>query len=315
MKDLNVAVIGAGKMGREHIRAFQAIKGVKVTGLHSRTKVSAEQMAKEFNIPVVADSISELYEKTTADLVVVAVPELQANSVAKACFQHNWNVLLEKPAGYHLLDATDIAEAALQTQGQVFVALNRRFYSSTLTILNDLNSDKDAKRYVHIQDQQSFAEARACQHPEEVVQKFMYANSIHVIDLMRNFARGEITNVHTIMPWQKEKTQLVVSFIEFDSGDKALYECIWQGPGPWTCTVSTPNRRWNMQPLEKARFQNANERIAHEVEIDQVDQQFKAGFYRQAQEVCKAIQGEKSQAITIQESLKTMELISKIYGV
>ncbi|WED41910.1 Gfo/Idh/MocA family protein [Legionella cardiaca] len=315
MNGLNVAVIGAGKMGREHIKAFQAIKGIKVTGLFSRTKATAEQLAKEYNIPLVADSISELYEKSAADLVIVAVPELQANQIAKACFQYNWNILLEKPAGYDLLDANDIAEAARQAKGQVFVALNRRFYSSSLTILDDLNANRDAKRYIHIQDQQSFAEARACLHPEEVVQKFMYANSIHVIDLIRCFARGEVINVHSVLPWQKEKSQVVVSFIEFDSGDKALYECIWQGPGPWTCSVSTPNRRWSMQPLEKARFQNANERISHEVEMDVIDQQYKAGFYRQAQEVCKAIQGEKSQAITIEQSLKTMELINKIYGV
>ncbi|ASQ46430.1 Gfo/Idh/MocA family protein [Legionella clemsonensis] len=315
MNGLNVAVIGAGKMGREHIKAFQAIDGVKVTGLFSRTKTTAEQMAKEFNIPCVTDSVADLYEKSAAHLVVVAVPELQANSIAKACFQHNWNVLLEKPAGYDLRDANDIAEAALQARGQVFVALNRRFYSSALTILSDLNANNDAKRYIHIQDQQSFAEARGCHHPEEVVQKFMYANSIHVIDLIRYFARGEVTHVQQISPWQQEKSQMVISYIEFDSGDKALYECIWQGPGPWACAVSTAYRRWSMQPLEKACFQNANERIAHEVEMDIKDQQFKAGFYRQAQEVCKAVLGEKSQVITIKESLKTMGLINKIYGV
>lgn len=315
MDCLHVAIVGAGKMGREHIKAFQAIDGVKVAGLFSRTKENAEQVAMEYKIPFVADSISELYEKTSADLVVVAVPELQANQVAKACFQYNWTVLLEKPAGYDLMDANDIAEAALQSKRPVFVGLNRRFYSSSLTILDDLASISSDKRFIHIQDQQSFEEARSCLHPEEIVQKFMYANSIHVIDLIRLFARGEVTKVQPVLPWQKEKSQVVISSIEFDSGDKALYECIWQGPGPWACSISTPSRRWTMQPLEKARFQNANERITHEVNTDVIDQQFKAGFYRQAQEILKAIRGEKNQAITIQESLKTMELISKIYEI
>ncbi|KTD47612.1 Gfo/Idh/MocA family protein [Legionella quateirensis] len=315
MHDLNIAVIGAGKMGREHIKAFQAIPGVKVTGLLSRTFEKAEALAKEFNISCVAESIDELYQKTKADLVVVAVPELEANQVSKKCFQYNWAVLLEKPAGYDLRDAHDIAEAALTTSKPVYVGFNRRFYASAMTILDDLNSRKDDGRYIHIQDQQSYAEARACNHPEQVVQKFMYANSIHTIDLIRYFARGEVTKVVPVLPWKKEDTQIFISYVEFDSGDKALYECIWKGPGPWACAVSTPHKRWTMQPLEKARYQNANERVVHEVALDDTDQQYKAGFYKQALEVCNGVRGLPNQAITLQDSLKTMELIHQMYGV
>ena len=42
----------------------------------------------------------------------MAVPELEANRVAKRCFEHDWAVLMEKPAGYDLADAEDIAAAA-----------------------------------------------------------------------------------------------------------------------------------------------------------------------------------------------------------
>lgn len=315
MQELNIAIIGAGKMGREHIRAFQAIPGVKVTGILSRTFANAETMAKEFNIACVAQSIDELHEKTHADLVVVAVPELEANHIAKKCFQFNWAVLLEKPAGYDFKDAQDIAEAALTTTRPVYVGLNRRFYSSAMAILDDLNSREADSRYIHIQDQQSYAEARSCHHPEQVVEKFMYANSIHTIDLIRYFARGEVTKVVPVLPWKKQDTQVFISYVEFDSGDKALYECIWNGPGPWACAVSTPNKRWTMQPLEKARYQNVNERAVHEVVLDEVDQQYKAGFYKQALEVCHGVRGLPCHAITLQDSLKTMELIYKMYGV
>ncbi|CAM3026297.1 Gfo/Idh/MocA family protein [Legionella worsleiensis] len=315
MNELNIAVIGAGKMGREHIKAFQAIEGVNVTGLLSRTLEKAHALAKEFNIPCVAQSVDELHQKSQADLVVVAVPELEANQVAKHCFQYQWAVLLEKPAGYDLKDAYDIAEAALTTNKPVYVGLNRRFYASAMTILDDLNSRQDDCRYIHIQDQQSYTEARACNHPEEVVQKFMYANSIHTIDLIRYFARGGVTKVVPILPWKKEETQIFMSYVEFDSGDKALYECIWKGPGPWACAVSTPHKRWTMQPLEQARYQNINERVVHDAALDDADRQYKAGFYKQAVEVCNGIRGLPSKAITINDSLKTMELIHQMYGV
>ncbi|HHX3463851.1 TPA: Gfo/Idh/MocA family protein [Legionella pneumophila] len=314
MKDLSVAIIGAGRMGREHIKAFRAVPGVQVTGLLSRTHEKAVALASEFDIPHVAGSIAELNNQTKADLVVVAVPELEANQIAKQCFQYDWAVLLEKPAGYDLMDAHDIAEAALRSTKPVYVGLNRRFYSSSMQIRERLDAKSADKRFIHIQDQQSFEEARACQHPEKVVQKFMYANSIHTIDLIRFFARGEITKVVPVAPWKKEETQIVISYVEFDSGDHALYEGIWKGPGPWACSVSTPSVRWTMQPLEKARFQNVNERTVHDLSLDDIDQQFKAGFYIQAIEVCKGVRGEANRAITLKDSLKTMDLIHRIFG-
>ena len=45
---------------------------------------------------------------------------------------------------------------------------------------------------MQVSDQQSFAEGRAAGHPEEVVRHFMYANSIHVIDYLLQFGRGEV---------------------------------------------------------------------------------------------------------------------------
>lgn len=308
-----VAIIGAGGMAREHIRAFQA-SGVSVTGICSRTLAKAEALATEFGINAVCDDAQTLRERSQAELVVVAVPELAANSIAKAVFRENWAVLLEKPAGYDLADAEDIVKAAAGRAAPVYVGFNRRFYSSVMTTLTDLDS-RSEHRFVHVQDQQSFAEARRYNHPEPVVEKFMYANSIHVIDMLRVFCRGEVTSVNPVMPWQGAKTEVVLAHVKFDSGDAALYEGIWQGPGPWTCAVSTPNRRWMLQPLERASFQNLNERKVNPVEPDPVDVSHKAGFIRQAEAVLASMQGKQTRAVTLSEGLKTMKLINQIFGV
>jgi predicted dehydrogenase len=309
-----VAIIGAGSMAREHIRAFSALPGVSVTGLYSRTRARAEALATEFGIGSVCDDIPSLKSKSAADLVVVAVPEISANAVAKATFLEDWAVLLEKPAGYDLADALDIADAASRRRKPVLVGFNRRFYSSTMAVLADLDS-RNELRYAHIQDQQSFAEARRYNHPEPVVQKFMYANSIHVIDMMRALCRGNVVEVKQIMPWRGEETEVVLSHVAFDSGDSALYEGLWKGPGPWTCSVSTPSRRWMLQPLERAAFQNANERKQNPVEPDAADVDYKAGFLRQAEAVLGAARGAKTRAVGIAESLQTMQLINRIFGV
>jgi predicted dehydrogenase len=299
-------------MAREHIRAFSALPDVQIVGIHSRTRWRAEALAAEFAIATVADDIGALWQATKADLVVVTVPELALNAVAKAVFSRDWAVLLEKPAGYNLADARDIAAAARGRSRPVMVGFNRRFYSSTRAVLTDLASSSE-RRFIHIQDQQSFAEARRYNHPEEVVENFMYANSIHVIDMIRTFARGEISSVTPVMPWRGEKTEVVLAHIAFESGDSALYQGLWSGPGPWSCSVSTPSRRWNLQPLETATYQNVGERKQNPVEVSEDDRTFKPGFKLQAEAVLRCLKGHELAAPDLADSMQTMQLISRIF--
>ncbi|NET40057.1 MAG: gfo/Idh/MocA family oxidoreductase, partial [Cyanothece sp. SIO1E1] len=211
-------------------------------------------------------------------------------------------------------DAEDIAAAAKAHSKPVMVGFNRRFYSSVATVLADIDT-RDEARYVRIQDQQSYEEARRYNHPEEVVERFMYANSIHVIDLIRAICRGRVVDVNPIKPWMGEQTEVVLVYITFDSGDCALYEGLWKGPGPWAAAVSTPARRWLMQPLEDAAFQNAGERTRQERLRDQIDVDFKPGFFRQAEAVVASVRGQESAAVSIDQSLETMRLINRMFGV
>lgn len=314
MKKIKVAIIGAGSMGKEHARAFSAIPNVELCGVCSRTRVKAEKLAQLYNISVVCNSVDELYAKTKADLVVIAVPELQANSVAKIAFKYPWTILMEKPVGYDLSDAEDIFQYAESSNAEVLVGLNRRFYSSIQSILTHLK-DNNENRYIHIQDQQSYEEARAHNHPEKVVEKFMYANSIHNIDLAFALARGEVSDVNHIKPWQGEQTEVMLTGIKFDSGDYVLYEGVWHGPAPWACSVSTQSKRFVMQPLETLTVQPAGSRKREPIEIDQVDKDYKTGFYRQAQEAVNYVLGKASQSVTLSEAMKTMRLIHAMFGV
>lgn len=315
MREVSVAIIGAGGMGREHAKAFAAVPGVKVVGLTSRTRAKADALAQELGIAVVAHSIDDLHRQTKADLVIVAVPELSANPVAMRAFAHPWAVLMEKPAGYDLADAEKIAAAAKDRSAPVMVGLNRRFYSSSRTIKADLEMRPSEQRFIHVQDQQSYAEARRYNHPPQVVEKFMYANSIHLIDLIPFFGRGKVARVQPITPWRGEKTEVMLAYVEFDSGDTALYEGLWKGPGPWAANVSTPGKRWIMQPLEDAIYQNAGERARHTIERADEDKQFKAGFLLQARAAIGRVRGEASDIASIDDSLETMRLINRMFGV
>ena len=314
-KRWKVAFIGAGSMATEHLRVFAAMDDVVLSGIHSRTRSKAEQLAVEFNITTVSETPEELYRETAADLVVITVPELQLKKVINTACRFPWAILMEKPAGYNLEDATEIARMASAHPSPVMVAFNRRCYSSTSAVASDLDQRPGEKRFIHVQDQQSFAEARHYGHPEEVVEKFMYANSIHMIDLIPMFGRGSIQEVRRITPWLGGQTETMLAYVVFDSGDTALYEGLWTGPGPWACSVATSSRRWTLAPLEQASFQNLGERTKHTVEISEVDKMYKPGFFVQARSVIDCLNGLESPLVDLEKSLATMRLINRIFGV
>jgi predicted dehydrogenase len=309
---VRVAMVGAGSMAREHIRAFGSVPDVVVVGIHSRTRVRAESLAKELNVAHVCSSVPELFERTRADLVVVAVPELSARSVSEACFDFPWAVFLEKPAGYNLADAEAIQAPARARHRRVWVGLNRRFLSGTQAMLADLRKTP-GPRFIHVQDQQSLAAAAAVGHPPEVLANWMFANSIHLLDYLSLLGRGGVKSVRRIWPWQGTASTVVLAAVEFHGGDQGLYEGIWNGPGPWAVTVTTPARRWEMRPLEQAAFQNAGERRLQPVEVHAWDREFKPGFRLQAQQVIQALRGEPSSAPTLEQAMETMRLIAAVF--
>lgn len=309
-----VAFVGAGNMTVEHLKAFQDVPGVELSGIFSRTHARAERLAKEFGIKNVCGSISELYEVTKAQLVVISVSELSVREVCLDAFKYPWVSLVEKPAGYNLMDAQKIAVAANELGRKAFVALNRRHYASTRAVIQEL-SNAEGQRLIHVYDQENPSIALAAGRPKDVVRNWMYANSIHVIDYFRLFARGEIESVEPIIRWQPETPRFVMAKINYSSGDIGIYEAIWDGPGPWAVTVTTQHKRWEMRPLEQATVQLYKSRKLDPLPAHQWDSDFKPGFRLQAEEAINAVRQQPTGLPTLDEGVETMKLVSAIYEI
>jgi predicted dehydrogenase len=308
-----VAFIGAGSMAREHARAFGDIPGVELVGIHSRTRARAEKLAEEMGIGAVYDSIEGMYQATRADLVVVAVSELAANPISRLAFEHDWVVLMEKPAGIDVADAEEIARAARDGGRRAYVGLNRRFYSSTQQAVADL-STREGPRLIQVLDQQDPAAARSAGRPARVVDNWMFANSIHTIDYLRVFGRGRIERVDPVVPWNPEDPGFVVGRVTFESGDIGLYEGIWNGPGPWSAAITTESRRWELRPLESGAYQNRGERQLRPIDSNPWDLAFKAGFRAQAQEAIAAVHGKSTLLPSLDEGVQTMRLARALFA-
>jgi predicted dehydrogenase len=310
----SIAIIGAGFMSKEHLKAFSKINNVKLSGIYSRTRSKAEFLASEFHIENVYNSIEDLYQNTHADLVVISVPELNTKDVCEIAFKFPWVCLIEKPVGYNLINAFEIQTLVERYNTKAFVALNRRHYSSTRLILEDLKINNEI-RTVHVFDQENPKVALDGGTPKLVVDNWMYANSIHIIDYFTFLCRGSLISVEHINKWIPGKPCFVLSKLIFSTGDIGIYEAIWEGPGPWAVTVSTPSKRWELRPLEELRTQEYKSRKSILQDLHVWDTDFKPGLRLQAEEVIKVLKGEAHQLPTLKDALITMDIINKIYCV
>jgi hypothetical protein len=143
----------------------------------------------------------------------------------------------------------------------------------------------------------------------------MYANSIHLIDYLRLFGRGKIIRVIPICPWTPNAPSMVVSKIEFSSGDVGIYEGVWNGPGPWAVTVVTPVERLEMRPLEQISIQLRGERTVFPLAISSDDSEFKPGLRQQALDVLLALDGQVSPIPTLEDAFLSMQLVCDIFSI
>jgi len=310
---LRVAVIGAGYMAAEHLRAFAACPAVELVGIHSRSAARAEALAQAYPSLAVLPSIEALYGHTAAYLVVIAVPELACQEVCEQAFQYPWTLLIEKPVGHTLGEAHLIERQAVAQGARAYVALNRRFYGSTLQLQQALQGI-DQPRLVTILDQEDAAGALAAGQPPEVVRNWMFANSIHLIDYFSQICRGDHVSTQVLTPWNPAAPGPVIAQLQFSSGDIGLYQAVWNAPGPWSVAVSTPPLRAELRPIEQLSLQRAGSRQMELQPSDPLDQQFKPGLLRQAQAAIQAARGEATTLPSLAEANRSMALVASIYG-
>jgi predicted dehydrogenase len=276
--------------------------------------MKAEALSKKYNIQHVCCSVEELISKAHPDLIVVAVTETSLEQIINYLTKYPCVALLEKPVGLNPTQSQKIYKKVKDSCLNCIVGLNRRFYSSTKQVIEHLKTS-DGSRFIQVNDCESLYVAKSFNYSSEIVNHWMYANSIHLLDYFLFLGRGAITNVQVIQKWDPDKLLPVIAQIFFESGDQGIYTAVWHGPGPWSVSVTTNEDYFELKPLEQASRRTNKDRNIDIFQSDPVDVNFKPGLYEQAKNAVQFALDQPSQSVTLYESLKTMELIRNIYRV
>ncbi len=309
---LKIAIVGSGYMAHEYAKVLKKLKNCEIKGVFSRRNRKARLFSKKHKIKIVGRSIQDLYFRTKAHAVIIAISPDQIKKISKEIFKFPWISLIEKPIGINFQEAKFINKIAKKRKRLSYVALNRRQYSSTLKSINLLKKDS-SKRIVNIYGQEDFNSIKKYKFSKKIINNYMFVNGIHLIDYMTIFCRGKLKKIDKIFRWKGFKEGYVLSVFYYSSGDVATFSTIWNKPFPWQVIVTTQKQRIELKPLEICKSFSLNKMNKRTYKIDIKDKIFKPGIYNQTLELIKSIKKRKNSLMKINHGYKLMKYLDKIY--
>ncbi|MFQ5860193.1 MAG: Gfo/Idh/MocA family protein [Dehalococcoidia bacterium] len=127
MKELGVAVIGAGNIGSLRAHLLARMPQVRFLAVADVVEERAQTLARQCQADLASDNIQEVIGHQAVDAVIIATSEQEHVAPALATVELRKPVLIEKPLAMTLPDADRILEAARGSGSEVLVGFTQRF--------------------------------------------------------------------------------------------------------------------------------------------------------------------------------------------
>ena len=131
---LNVAVVGAGAIGLNHIQSFQAHPSARVVALAETSPERGQEAASKFGIPDVYKDYTDLLTRADIDIISIALPNYLHASVGLDALRAGKHLMIDKPMATNAADAAKVIALAKRKKLHLMVGQNQRFTPETQTI-------------------------------------------------------------------------------------------------------------------------------------------------------------------------------------
>jgi predicted dehydrogenase len=181
MRNMKVAVVGVGALGRHHARILASLPGVELVAVADPNGVQARKIAEQHDCDWATD-YRTLLDRVEA--VSIAAPTFAHREVGSACLHAGLPVLIEKPLASDIGDARALVELAERKRLTLAVGHVERFNPAYQT----LRSLAGRPRYVRTERVSPFAFRST---DIGVVHDLM----IHDLDLVLDLAGSRVARV------------------------------------------------------------------------------------------------------------------------
>jgi predicted dehydrogenase len=205
MNKLRVGVVGAGYLGRFHAEKYARMDNVELVGVVDIDKFQAEEVAGRFNTKAYLHH-KHLFGKV--DAVSIVVPTPAHFSVAKDFLENNIDVLIEKPMSETIEQADELIDFAKSRNLIIQVGHLERFNPAAVALRDII------KQPMFIESHRLSIYKDRCTDVSVVLDLM-----IHDIDIILNFVRSEIVNIHAAgIPVISGHVDIANARLEFKSG-------------------------------------------------------------------------------------------------
>lgn len=206
--DLPVGVVGVGRMGSIHARAYSRIAGARLVGVVDLDTSRSASVAAELGTKAMPE-LATLAGAARA--VTVAVPTAEHHRVTRELLLAGVDVLVEKPLAATLDEARDLVAIAAARGRRLMVGHTERFNP----VIRAMASIIRRPGFVEVHRLAPFTERGT---DVDVVLDLM----IHDLDLLLHFVRSEVVAVDAVgVPVLTSRADIANARIRFASGTVA----------------------------------------------------------------------------------------------
>uniref|UniRef100_UPI004048D78E Gfo/Idh/MocA family protein n=1 Tax=Polaribacter sp. TaxID=1920175 RepID=UPI004048D78E len=222
---LKVGVLGAGHLGKIHLRLLQESSKYELVGFYDPSEENSHKVAKEFGYHRF-DSVEELIQNV--EVVDIVTPTLSHFDCAKLAIEHGCHIFIEKPITNTVLEAEAIRTLASQKHVRGQVGHVERFNPAFTAVKEMIDSPMFIETH-------RLAEFNPRGTDVPVVLDLM----IHDIDIILSVVKSPVKNVHASgVSVISETPDITNARIEFENG----------------CVANLTASRISMKNMRKSRF-------------------------------------------------------------
>jgi predicted dehydrogenase len=201
MSRLEVAVVGTGKKGNQHLGILHDHENVKLVAVCDPLPAARDQAGEEFGIEARYDSVESMLEKEAdrLDAVWVATPPDLNAPTALPCLQQGVNTFLEKPPGMGTAETKALRDAAEQTGAKGMVGWNRRMNSFVVKARQMVEERGPIVQLVGEFHKSLTAFEKRGNYSDEFLDNMMWESINHSVDVVRALANSDVVEVHSVV--------------------------------------------------------------------------------------------------------------------
>ncbi len=307
-------LIGAGPMSKAYANVLQALNLPFI--IIGRGDKSASSLRDSIGMDVLTGGVDNFLqgqpEIPSGAIVVTNVEQLSRNTTSLLEYGVK-NILVEKPLALFDDELEALEAKSKEIKAKVFVAYNRRFFSSVLKAQEIISLDGGVQSFNFEFTEWSHKISPLNKSPVEK-ERWALANSTHVMNLAFHLGGEPVemeTRHHGSLDWHPAASIFAGSGITA-KGALFTYQANWDAPGRWGIELLTSQHRLILRPLETLQIQEKGSIAVQPIDCsDKLDEQYKPGVYRQLKSF---ITGDDPKLCSLDEFSRHFPTYCKIAG-